>query len=347
MGDQVPDWITSNEVSGIIARVDAHNYEPLQALGLPIVDVLCSRPELAFPRIETDDALVARIAFDHLYECGFRYFAFAGYRGAHYSEARLQHFRNRALEHDCTLEVYETASDRRDTLFEVERTGAFDSESLGNWLRGLRKPIGLMACHDIRGQQIMNACRSLGISVPDEIGVIGVDDDDTICPLSDPPLSSVRPDAETVGFVAAETLESIMNGGDSNSKIRHVPPTRIVRRESTEVFAVEDRELAQVCRFIRLNACRGIDVSDVVEFSNLSRRQLERRFRTELDRTPREEITNVRIRRIKELLIETDLPLERIAALVGFSNTENVSVIFKRETGQTPGSFRNATRDSR
>lgn len=344
MGDQLPDWIGHSGVSGIIARVDTHNLAPLQELGLPIVDVLRSRSDLGIPQIETDDQRVAKMALDHLIDCGFRRFAFCGYRVAHYSQARLPHFRDYVQEAGGDFDVYESESNRREPLFDIERAGASDAEPIAKWLVQLRKPVGLMACHDVRGQQIINVCRQLGIAVPDDLGVIGVDDDDTICPLSASPLSSVQPDADGVGYLAAETLDAITKQrhevGLRSAKIRHVPPVRVVQRESTEVFAVEDRELARVCRFIRRNACKGINVTDVVEYSNLSRRQLERRFRNELQCTPREEITRVQIRRIKRLLSETDMPLERIAQLVGYSHTENVSVIFRRETGQTPGAFR-------
>ena len=342
MKDTVPSWVASDDISGIIARVDVHNVDSLRRQGLPIVDVLCSQVDAGMPQVETDDLHVAKAAFDHLFACGFRRFAFAGYRGAHYSAARLRGFNSHVQEAGCSVDVYETSADKRaPTLYSVEQAGVADSKRLQSWLASLRKPVGLMACHDIRGQQVVNACRGLQISVPDDIGVVGVDDDDTICPLSDPPLSSVRPDADAVGYLAAETLDCLMQGKRGIPMLTHVPPVGLVQRESTEVFAVEDREVARVCQFIRRNACGGINVSDVVDFSRLARRQLERRFRKELDRTPLQEITNVRIRRVKQLLEETDFTLDRIAGMVGFANTESISVVFKRETGMTPGAYRN------
>ncbi|MCR9201141.1 MAG: DNA-binding transcriptional regulator [Planctomycetaceae bacterium] len=339
MGDSVPNWISQANLSGVIARVDTHNIGPLKQLGLPIVDVLCSRSALGIPQVETDDRAVAQLAFEHLYERGFRRFAFCGYRGAHYSEARLLHFRECVAAAGCPMSIYETAGGRGESLSVAEQRGVSDTDSLAAWLQTLQRPTGLMACHDIRGQQVLNACRQLDISVPDDIGVIGVDDDDMICSLSDPPLTSVRPDAEAVGYRAAETL-SAMIAGASSSNVEHVTPTQIVQRQWTQVIAVDDPELSRVCRFIRENACHGIDVADIVEFSALSRRQLERRFRQHLDTTPREEITAVQIRRLKQLLTETELPLEQIAPLAGYRHAESMSVTFKRETGQTPGGYR-------
>lgn len=344
MDASVPEWISRANVSGVIARIDTHNVEPLKKLNLPIVDVLCSRAGLGIPQVETDDQAVAEMAFTHLYDRGFRRFAFCGYRGAHYSEARLRHFRDCVEAAGCPIAVYETEGDRGKSLSEVELPGVLDTDPLAKWLLTLQRPTGLMACHDTRGQQVLNVCRQLSIAVPDDIGVIGVDDDDTVCPLSDPTLTSVRPDADAVGYRAAETLDAMMTRGESPSRVEHVSPTEVVQRYSTQVFAVEDPELSRVCRFIRENACRGIDVVDLVEFSTLSRRQLERRFRQHLDRTPREEITEVQIRRLKQLLSETELPLEQIAPLAGYNHTESMSVTFKRETGRTPGAYRRENR---
>ncbi len=186
----------------------------------------------------------------------------------------------------------------------------------------------------------MNACRGLGISVPDDVGVIGVDDDDAICPLSDPPLSSVRPDAERVGARAAEILDQMMNGNSPPTAVEYVSPTSVVQRLSTQVIAVEDREIARVCRFIRQHACDGIDVNDVVEFTDLSRRQLERRFRSELKRTPHDEITAAQLDRVKQLLRESDLTLQQIAPLAGYQHKERLSAVFKRKLGETPGAYR-------
>ncbi|MCR9201663.1 MAG: helix-turn-helix domain-containing protein, partial [Planctomycetaceae bacterium] len=176
--------------------------------------------------------------------------------------------------------------------------------------------------------------------VPDDLGVIGVDDDDAICPLSSPPLSSVRPDAERVGYRAAEVLDQMMQGQPPGSALELIPPTSVVQRLSTQVMAVEDRELARVVRFIREFACDGIDVNDVAEFTSLSRRQLERRFRQQLQQTPHEAITAIQVERVRELLRESDLTLEEMAPLAGYRHKERLAAVFKRESGETPGAYR-------
>lgn len=337
---EVPKWLAESGADGVIARLDDHIIDPLRRLQVPIVDVRCRRNYSGIPRVETDERAVAQLVFQHLWQRGFRRFAFCGYGGAHYSETRLRCFRKLVSAVDCPLSVYETDGAPEAALTSIERSGVLDVEPLSEWLSGLQAPTGLFVCNDIRGQQALNACRRLGISVPDDLGVIGVDDDDAICPLSDPPLSSVRPNAEHIGFRAAETLAELMNGQAPSDNTEYIAPTGVAQRLSTQVAAVDDREVARACRFIRENIGNHIDVSDVAKLTKLSRRQLERRFRLALHRTPHEEITAAQIARVKQLLTETDLSLERLAPLAGYDYKERLSAVFKRETGETPGQFR-------
>lgn len=342
----LPSWLAESEVDGIIARLDNHIIDPLRRLNIPIVDVRCRRNYTGIPQVETDDREVARLVFEHLWQRGFRRFAFCGYRGAHFSETRLNCFRELVSAENCPLSVYETDGANEDSLTSIERSGVLDVKPLSTWLSGLQPPTGLFVCNDIRGQQALNACRKLRISVPDDFGVIGVDDDDAICPLSDPPLSSVRPDAEYIGYRAAEILARLMSGETPSINTEYIPPIGVAQRLSTQVIAVEDRDVALACRFIRENAGIGIDVSDVVNLTRLSRRQLERRFRIALNRTPHQEITAAQIARVKQLLTETDLPLEQLAPLAGYDYKEHLSAVFKRETGETPGRFRRQIQDT-
>jgi LacI family transcriptional regulator len=336
----LPDWMTASGISGVIGRVDTHTIDSLRQLDVPIVDVRCRQNFAGIPQVETDDLAVAQLAFEHLWERGFRRFAFCGYQHAHYSEARLRFFRELVTAAGCSLSVYETPGERDKSLTSIEQSGVIDTEHLSTWIVALPRPTGLFVCNDIRGQQVLNACRSIEIAIPDDLAVIGVDDDDAICPLTDPPLSSVRPDAEQVGYRAAEILHDMMNGKSAPKSIEYVSPKSVVQRLSTQVSAVDDREVARVCRFIREHASEGIDVNDVAEFTSLSRRQLERRFRAELDRTLHEEITAAQLVRVRQLLRETTMTLQQITPLTGYSHKERLSAVFKRETGETCGEYR-------
>lgn len=336
----LPGWMTALSVRGVIARVDRRNIDSLRAMRVPIVDVRCHEMFPGIPQVETDDRLVTQFAFEHLWERGFRRFAFCGYRSAHYSQTRLRFFRELVDRTGCPLSVYESSSRQNLPLTQVEEQGQVDIETMMAWLGKLEPPTGMFVCNDIRGQQVMNVCRSLEIPIPDNIAVIGVDDDDAICPLSDPPLSSVKPDAEQVGYRAAEMLDAMIRGQPGSLVPHYISPVAVVQRLSTQVDAVEDREIAQACRFIREHACDGIDVSHVASATFLSRRQLERRFRQSLGRTPHEEITLVQIARVKQLLCETSMTLEQIAASTGYRHRERLSTVFKRVTSQTPGVYR-------
>ena len=336
----LPEWMKESAIDGVIARVDTRTIDPLRQLGVPCVDVRCSRNFEGIPQVETDDRKVAALAFEHLWERGFRRFAFCGFQFAHYSDARLRFFRELVSDAGCPLAVYETPGRRDARLSSLEESGVIDVEAMAGWLASLARPTGLFVCNDIRGQQVLNACRVLDLTVPDDVAVIGVDDDDAICPLSDPPLSSVRPDAQRVGYQAAEILDAMMNGKPAPTSVQYVSPTTVVQRMSTQAVAVEDREVARICRFIREHACDGVDVNDIAQVTSLSRRQLERRFRSELNRTPHEVITAAQISKVKQLLTETKMTLEQIAPLAGYAHKESLSAVFKREVGETPGRYR-------
>jgi LacI family transcriptional regulator len=208
------------------------------------------------------------------------------------------------------------------------------------WVSSFSPPFAVMACNDVRGQQVLDACSNAALSVPEEVAVIGVDNDELLCRLSAPPLSSVIPNAETVGFRAAELLDGLMKGENVPEAAQLLPPIGIATRQSTDVVAIDDRDVAAALRYIRENACSSITVNDVVKNSPVSRSTLERALRKYLGRTPQQEIRNVQIKRVRELLVATDLSVEKIAPLCGFEHPEYLHVVFKRVTGVTPGEFR-------
>jgi LacI family transcriptional regulator len=335
-----PCWLVPGRVDGVIARVTSRNLCALRDLKVPVIDVCCNQPLHGIPQVETDNDRVAEMAFEHLWERGFRRFAFCGYRDSRYSQQRLRRFKAMAGERDCPLKIYESPSPPGSAITEIERAGMFDSEPIAAWLKTLDTLSGLFACNDIRGQQLLTISRSLNLAVPDDLAVIGVDNDDTICMLCDPPLSSVHLNAELVGHRAAEILMQMIAGQGYDQAVESIAPRRVQERLSTQVVAVEDREIARVCRFIRQHACDGIQVSHLVECSTLSRRQLERRFRESLGKSPREAIADIQINRAQQLLMETDMKLDEVATRSGFIHLARLHATFKQSVGITPGEFR-------
>lgn len=338
-GDDPPAWLEGWKGDGVIARIETPRIAAaVMAAGLPTVDVSAARLVPELPWVETDDAAIARLAAEHLWERGFRNFAFCGDARFKWSEWREGFFRQ-AIESRpahgggvASVACYRTPPAVRDA------SGL--AEDLRRWVESLPKPVGVMAAYDIRGQQVLDACRRAGLSVPAEVAVIGVDNDELLCDLASPPLSSVIPNSHRAGYEAAALLERLMAGKRVAPTARLISPLGVAARQSTDVLAVEDRDVARAVQFIRDHACEGINVGDVLRAVPLSRRVLEMRFQRLLARTPREEILSVRLARVKQLLGETDLPLYTVAERTGFEHVEYLSVLFKRETGSTPSRFR-------
>ena len=201
-----------------------------------------------------------------------------------------------------------------------------------------------MACNDVRGQHVIDACARIGLAVPEEVAVIGVDDDEVLCELCDPPLSSVIANPERIGYLAAELLDDLMAGAEPPASVQVVEPLGIATRQSTDVTAIDDPEIALAVKLIRENACKGMTVDDLLARVPLSRSILERRLRKHVGLSPMGLIRQTQIKRIRQLLAETELPLDRIGPLAGFRHAEHMCVVFKREVGQTPGTYRRQTR---
>jgi LacI family transcriptional regulator len=198
-----------------------------------------------------------------------------------------------------------------------------------------------MACYDIRARHVLDACRRVGLAVPDQVAVVGVDNDEFLCNLSDPPLSSVAPDTRRTGYEAAALLDRLMSGREkSRGQSTFVQPLGVVARRSTDVLALADPDVSAAVRFIREHACDGIAVKDVLDEVPLSRRVLEGRFRKLFGRTPHDEIARVRFERVRRLLRETSLPLAEVAQRSGFRNAEYLATAFRREFAMSPNDYR-------
>jgi LacI family transcriptional regulator len=279
--------------------------------------------------------MIGRLASEHLLDRGFQRFAFCGFTGHEWSRKRAAGFVERlgAAGHAC--DVYESPWGGPDAhAWEKEQ------EEIGRWLRALPNPLGVMACNDVRGQQVLDACQRSGIGVPDEAAVIGVDDDEVLCELCNPPLSSVVPNPQRIGYEAAALLARLMAGGEPDAQELQVEPIGVTTRQSSDVLAIDNPHIAAAIRHIREQACRGLSVPELLKQVPLSRTVLERQFRKYLGRSPQAEIRAVQLKRARELLVKTDMGLAHIARLVGFDHPEYLSVVFKRESGETPGEYR-------
>lgn len=333
-----PAWLRRWRGDGVICRKTTPGLAKMLAnAGIPLVDLNdCCEP-MSAPRIVADDVAIGALAADHLLERGFKHFAFCGFGDQVWSLGRREGFTLRLAQRGHMCDVWESP-------WVGPHAQAWEREQaqIGRWLQSLSLPAGLMACNDMRGQHVLDACQRLDLAVPEEVAVIGVDDDAVLCNLCHPPLSSVVPNAERVGYEAAALLDHLMSGGVATEPLRLIEPVGVRTRQSSDVLAVDDPAVAATLRFIRERAFHGCSMKDVIRHSAMSRSVLERKFREYLGHSPQAEIRLVQLKRVKELLAESDLPLTAIAALAGYTHPEYMSVVFKRATGQTPGQFRSA-----
>jgi LacI family transcriptional regulator len=342
LSEAPPCWLPNWDGDGVIARVTTRPLaRAVRALGLPTVDLYGWLPGVDWPCLRADNARVTGLAADHFLERGFRHLAYCGFAGVNYSDERLRLFLRRVREagHVCHVcpsprvrpSAGTAASEQQGVLYEAD---------LADWLRRLPKPVGVLACNDVRGQQVLNACRKAGLAVPDEVAVLGVDNSELVCNLSDPPLSSVDLNCERIGYEAAALLARLLAGRRAKSRTLLLEPRGIVTRRSTDVLAIEDPETAAAVRLIRTRACDGLTVRQLLASCSLSSSSLERRFTRLLGRTPKAEILRVKVQRVQELLAHTDLSLAAIAARAGFKHPEYLSFVFKQKVGMTAGQYR-------
>lgn len=328
--------------TGVIARIEtAKTARAIIRSGLPTIALDVSQnlpmklPELSrFSEIASDSHAAARLAAEHLIERGFRQFAYVGEPRRLWSKNRERGFRHRLRESGYEPIVYQPPVRRAPMPWDREQA------SLASWLAQLPKPIGLMACNDDRGRQVLDGCRAAGIAVPLEIAVIGVDNDELLCELSDPPLSSVALNAEAGGYRAAALLDRMMRGRVRKPQRLVVEPLGVVQRRSTEASAVADPEVALALEFIHNHAVEQVGVDDVIRQVNISRRALELKFRDAVGRTPYQELHRVRLNRARQILLETDLPIPKVAVAAGFSSGAYLAQVFRQHLGKTPAQFR-------
>lgn len=330
-----PHWLKTWKGDGIIARVQHRDIaEAVLAAGVPVVDVLGVVSDPAFPVVHVDDARIAALVAEHLLERGFHHFAFFGIQDENWSERRMEGFRA-AL-----------PANRRVAILEVPRKALtltpweHRQDALARWLSGLPKPVGVMVASDQLGPHLLEACRRAGILVPEELAVVGVDNDETLCDVCNPPLSSVDAGHMLVGYRAAALLDAMMAGESIPLSPVYLEPRTLVVRTSSDVIATEDRLVTAALGIIRLHACEGLQAADVVAQLPVSRSVLQRRFRQETGCSIQEEIIRVRLSRARQLLAETDLPLAEIAERCGFTHQEYMGAKFKAHAGKTPAEYR-------
>jgi len=334
--------LKAKDFDGIILR-DVDKLEEVLAFGIPAVVIGHGRTEVSgFLNVVTDSVKIGQMAAEHLLACGFKQFAYCGCRAslqenAPWSEVRRQSFAERIRQAGWCCECFPVSPSPSSSSWPREQA------LMARWLQSLPKPLGLMAANDDRAMQVFEACRVAGILLPSEVGVIGVDNDDVVCGLSDPPLSSVAVNFDRAGYEAASALDCMMKGKGTVPTRIVVHPTHIVVRRSTDIVAVEDPSLSKALRYIRGTSCwEELTVESVARNAGISRRLLEKRFRRDLGCSVMDDIRRVRTDKMAQLLLETQLPVCEVAQTLGFSDVQHFARYFRSVKNMSPLAYRKA-----
>lgn len=323
------------KADGVIARiVEERMIETLVATGLPVINVSEAFPDAPFPRVIPDHDAIGRAAAEHLCACGFRRFAYCGFEGQSYSEHRRQAFEQAAAERSIPCDVFESKPNSGEALRD-------ELEEIAGWLASFNEPTGVFTCNDWRGHHVLLGCALAQIAVPQQIGVIGVDNDDVVCDIAPTPLSSIDPNAVELGYQAAQLLHRWMTSGEEPPREVKWHDVETKKRRSTDVLLVNDPIVEKALALMQAERRLPATIDEVMHKLPLSRRAFERRFMEAVGMTPHAALTRARLERAAELLRSSDLSVQQIAVRCGFSRSHHLAAAFRKGRSMTPTDYRN------
>jgi len=331
---------------GFIARVmNREIADSLANTGKPTVDVFFESPIPGFAAVDQNARLVGQVAARHFIEHRFTNFAFCGYDGRRYSDDRRNAFvRCLELNHygcDCYRTPSAALKDFEESVVMREHFGMpSDAKPLSRWIRRLPKPVAVFCAHDMRAYQLSEICRAEGIRVPDDVAILGCDDDELVCQFTDPPISSIDQNAVGIGYAAAEALQRMFDNPSALPPIAKVKPLRLVERESTRTYPLSPKWLSDALVFIQSNLSQGISAADVYAHVGKSHTLVDAAFRSRLGTSVQKEISRIRLKEARRLVMSTSTPLQDIARYCGFSSLQYFSTSFVNAFGKSPSSLR-------
>ena len=330
-------WLKDLDADGVMA----HTWDPdfinsIVNLGLPAIICGLDKPKRNACRLSTDEAAAGRMAAEYFMRRGFRNFAFCGFDDMIWSQQKCDGFKRTLAEAGFQTSLYQQPKAKR------LRTAGKEQTIIAKWLGSLPKPVAVMTSNDDRAQDVLAACKIAECKVPDDVAILGVDNDELICNFSYPQLSSITLSTERAGYEAAKVLDKLMRGQKiaEDEKELSIFPLHVVTRQSTDIMAVEDKQVAEAVNFIRRHSREVIQVSDVAQAVGLSRRALEQHFRRVLAHSILEEIKYTRVNQMANILIGTNLSVSQIARLLGYPYGNNIARYFKQQKGMSPLEYR-------
>lgn len=329
----VVEWAKKWQADAIIAQLSDVNIELLNDLNIPIIVQNYRDRNKAVSNLTGDYFNTGVMAAKFFLNRGYRNFAFYGFKGAIWSRERADGYSHEIEKQGYKLAILENDNKDREEW-------SYNHTVLGNWLQSLPKPVALFACDDHFALQISETCNVHNINVPDDIAILGVDNDDLLCNISDPPLSSIVLDVENGGYNAGKLLHQLITKEITEPFNIVVNPLIIERRKSTEKYAVSDKNIRTILNYIEKNYANHLSVEELVKQVPLSRRVLEKKFKEETGESLYQYIQNYRIDQFTRLLITTDYSLFEAALQSGFENYKNVSRVFRKYKSLSPAEYR-------
>ncbi len=336
-GEQSYKWMRDLDADGIIAHTwDNKIIKMIVDSGLPAMICSIQKPISNAYGIVTDEVAVGQMAAEYFLKLGFQRFAYCGFDDMIWSRQRGKNFSKTIAKFSFKTCLYHQPKEKRLRTADKEQT------VIAKWLRTLPKPIAIMACNDDRSQDVLTACKIADIEVPQEVAILGVDNDELVCGLSYPQISSIATSTERAGYEAARVLDKLMKGQKIAKAEKQVAisPLHVVTRQSTDILAIEDRQVAEAVQFIRKHSKDVILVGDVAEAVGLSRGALQQHFRKVLAHSVHEEIKYARVNQMANMLASTNLSTSQIAQLLGYPYPNNISRCFKQKKGISPSAYR-------
>ncbi|QDH80527.1 helix-turn-helix domain-containing protein [Echinicola soli] len=329
------DWAKEWGADGIIGQL--YNEMDIQQIldsGIPVIAQDFKERFDALPNITGEYHKMGQLGADYFLKKGFKHFAFYGFNNIVWSRERAEGFEQHINAHGYEVHYFEHRKARSTDIW------YYKSSSLSNWLLSLPKPIALMTCDDNQGLHITEVCRQNDIRIPEEVAVLGVDNDVMLCELSDPPLSSIAMDIEKGGYDTAKLLEHMIVNGNRSYYDIIVEATQIITRQSTDIYATNDTHIASTLKYIHQHIEDNLHVNDVVRQVPLSRRSLEKRFLQITGYPIYKYIFNLRIEKFTQKLLETDMTVFEIAMDMGLTDSKNIARQFRQVKGCNPIEYR-------
>ncbi len=335
------DRIKHCHCDGIIADCNEGEIKKaVENLKFPVVGVGGSFGEKSnypdIPYVATDNIEIVRIAYEHLKSKGLQSFAFYGFP---LDESCLWAVeRERALLNFCKKDGYDCAIYRGYSM--RADTWQHSLDSLGAWLLNLPNPVGVICANDVRARQLLQECVHVQKAVPENIAIIGIDDDEALQNLNRVSCSSVAHNCSDIGFNAAKLLHRRIENPALRRKVVTIAPRAVIPRQSTDFKALCDPHVIQAMHYIRQNACRGAKVGQVLDFVGVSRTNLEHRFKLECGHSIHTELHRQKLNRACELLTKSNMSSQKISIAAGYPSLQYMYAVFRKHFGGTPKDYR-------